>query len=262
MSYIVCRNCKRFIKVNENMPLVFDKCENCGHTLEFACDEQELQFILRGIDLPQVSYNKICSKCKSINPRETGSCLYCGSTDFQLQYDMESIQKYNESINRLSGNSGDQQVQGQPQIIINSQNVSPNWLFRIIALIIGVIDFFFFSFVGLGFIIDENTIPTTTEGMVSFVTQNLEPIMLVIIASLLIAGILAMFILPKMSYKDSFQTSSLIGVVVGLITLMVSRDIAVVVISIVMCAIITGIGGLVGELLVQKVFRRLGSRRF
>ncbi|OED30076.1 hypothetical protein NL43_05005 [Methanosphaera sp. WGK6] len=244
------------------MPLVFDKCENCGHTLEFARDEQELQFILRGIDLPQVSYNKICSKCKSINPRETGSCLYCGSTDFQLQYDLESIQKYNESINRLSDNSESQQLQGQPQIIINPQNVKVNWLFRLIALIIGVIDFFFFSFVGLSFIFDENTVPTTTAGMMIFVTQNVQSLMLVIIASLLIAGILAVFILPKMSYKDSFQTTSLIGIVVGLITLMVSRDVAVVLISMIVCAIITGIGGLIGELLVQKLFRRLGSRRF
>lgn len=69
MSFIVCRSCKKFVEVDEKLPLNFYKCENCGHTLEFAANETELKMILNDITLPEISYNKICASCNSLNPR-------------------------------------------------------------------------------------------------------------------------------------------------------------------------------------------------
>ncbi|RAP44643.1 hypothetical protein [uncultured Methanosphaera sp.] len=261
MSYIVCPNCKRFVKVNDSAPLAFDKCENCGHVLEFAADEQELQFILRGIELPKISYYKICSNCKSVNPRETGTCLYCGGTRFQLQYDMDSVNKYNQSIRNMAGvSSTDSQQNNTHQFSYTSQgDIHTNWLFRVVAMILGVIDFFFFALVGLGFIVDESNLPSSTAEIMTFVSQNMESLMIILVGSLLIAGILAVFILPRMSYKDSFTTSSTIGLIIGIITITVSRDVLVILSSIVVCGIITGIGGVIGEFIVQKLTKMIRS---
>lgn len=262
MSYVVCRNCKRFVRVNENAPLVFDKCENCGHTLEFASDEQELQLILKGINLPEVSYHKVCSVCKSINPRETGSCLYCGSTKFQLQYDLNSLKQYQDSINNINrtyiNQEGSNQFPNQ-QIRINPQIASVSWTFRLISVVLGIIDFFFFALIGVGFIIGDETIPSTTATMMPFIMQNIQSLTIVLIASLIIAGILSVFVLPRMSYRQSFQNSSLIGIVVGLITLAVSKNITVIVVAVIGCGLVTGFGGLIGEVIVQQLSKRLGT---
>lgn len=263
MSYVVCRNCKRFVRVNDNAPLVFDKCENCGHTLEFASDEQELQLILKNINLPKVSYHKVCSVCKSINPRETGACLYCGSTKFQLQYDLDSLRQYQESINNINRTYTNQEGSNQQfpnqQIIINPQVASVSWVFRLISVVLGIIDFFFFALIGVGFIVGDKTIPSTTVAMMPFIMQNMQSLTIVLIASLIIAGILSVFVLPRMSYRQSFQNSSLIGIIVGLITLAVSKNITVIIGAVIVCGLVTGFGGLIGEMIVQQLSKRLGT---
>lgn len=252
MSYIVCRNCKKFVKVNENEPLVFDKCKNCGHILEYATDERELQFILKGIEIPKVSYHKVCTKCKSLNPRETGACLFCGSREFQVQYDLESVNKYRESL-------GMGQIQVTPELLqqqttqsqVNSTN---NWLYKILSIVLGLIDFFLVITIGLGLIIKDGAIPTD---YLAFAQQNLEVLSIVVIIALLVAGFMSVFVLPKTSYVDSFRSSSIIGLLLGLSTVMVSKDVLVIGLSIVLCAVITGIGGVLAEVLVHKIINKM-----
>lgn len=253
MSYIVCRNCKKFVKVNETAPLVFDKCENCGHTLEFATDERELQLILKGIEIPKISYHKICASCKSINPREAGACLFCGSTNFNLQYDIDSINKYRESLN-IGQMPFPQEI--SPNEVVTT-SLSNKGLYKILAVILGIIDFFFVTMIGLGLIIGNDTIPTDVVG---FINQNFDVLSIILVLALLISGFLAVFILPKMTYKDSFKVSSIIGVIIGLLTLLVSTDITVIILAVVGCAILTGIGGVLAEVIVHKVSGKLFGR--
>lgn len=257
MNYIVCRNCKHFSQVNANVPLNFDKCENCGHTLEFAGDERELQFILRDIELPKVSYNKVCSVCKSANPRETGACLYCGSTSFQLQYDLDSINKYQQSLNNLDENNKEFIKQ---EVTVNQSSMSMGWIFKIFSVFIGLIDFLLFASLGIElFIGDVNLL--STNPMI-FAQQYFNEILLITVCSLLIAGILAIFVLPKMSYKNSFLTSAMIGVIIGVITGILSKSLLVFVMGAILFGILTGIGGLIGEVLVRKLIRRIGPKTY
>lgn len=253
MSYIVCRNCKKFVKVNETAPLVFDKCENCGHTLEFAVDGRELQLILKGIEIPQISYHKICASCKSINPREAGVCLFCGSANFNLQYDLDSINKYKESLN-LGQMSFPQEISSDEVV---TTSLSNKGLYKILAVVLGIIDFFFIATIGLGLVIGNDTIPADVVG---FINQNFSVLSLILVLALLISGFLAVFVLPKMTYRDSFKLSSVIGVIIGLLTLLVYRDITVIIIAVIGCAILTGIGGVLAEVIVHKVSGKLFGR--
>lgn len=251
MSYIVCRNCKKFVEVDDLTPLNFDKCDKCGHTLEFAGTNADLHFILNDIIVPEISYQKICSSCKSSNPREAAYCLKCGSTSFQLQYDIESLNKIQKGMNI---NSAD--INPQPTIIIKTgkSTFSPknSILFRSFSLLIGLIDFLFFSLIGVQFVLGSSEMPAN---VMAFVTQHLTPLMLVISVSLILAGIMSVAVIPKMSYRDSLETSSTIGLVVGIATLLVSNDIVTVIVAIIFCSILSGIGGLLGEFLINKLIR-------
>ena len=257
MTYIVCRNCKRFSKVNVNLPLNFDKCENCGHTLEFAGDERELQFVLNDIDLPKISYNKLCSVCKSVNPRETGACLYCGSTSFLLQYDLDSVNKYQQSLDNLN-NNGNEFIKQESAITQGSKNI--NWVFKIFSIFIGLIDFLLFASIGIElFIGDVNLL----SGNVMLFTQKyFIELILITISSLIISGILSIFVLPKMSYKNSFLTSASIGIIIGIITGIISQSPLVFIIGALLFGCLTGIGGVIGELIVRQLLRRVGPRTY
>ncbi|WP_303235343.1 TIGR04086 family membrane protein [Methanosphaera cuniculi] len=281
MSYVVCQNCKRFVQVNPYAPLSFDKCTNCGHTLEFARSPTELQLLLHGIEMPEVSYKKICKVCKSENPREVGSCMYCGSTEFNLQYDPESVKKYNESmieaqnmqLNNLK-QTGDANIPPEyadqmnknpnpnPQVIINTEvklDKSKQFMFGIISVIMGFIDFIFFVTLGL-FLIAGDNIPETTEALVPFITQNMTSLSIIVVVALLLAGLIPIFIMPKMSYKNSFKMSAIIGVVIGICTLFVGYDPLVCIISMLIAAILTGLGGVIGEYIIHKLTNTLNSQ--
>ncbi len=263
MSYIVCRNCKRFVEVNSYAPLSFDKCENCGHSLEVANNQMELGCILNNIEIPKVAYEKRCKVCKSKNPRETGACLYCGSTDFNLEIEESSIRKYNEDLKRVNQQNNFQYIpnpgstfnQQQNQRVSGNLN-SENFIYRIVSLIIGFIDFLFFSMLGLSLILGDNPLPQTPELIFSFVQMNITSIALVIVISLLLAGIFSTFVLPSMSYSSSFKLAIFIGFVVGLSTLTVTSSIIITIFSMIICGLITGIGGVIGEFLVHKLLRR------
>lgn len=251
MSYIVCRNCKNFVEVDEKVPLNFDKCNNCGHTLEFASNDAELNMMLNNIIIPKLSYNKICASCNSSNPRETAACLHCGSTNLRLEYDLDSINDtqqipFTENLNE-EGNTR--------TIIIRAGSFSPknSLIFRAFSLLVGLIDFFFFSLLGIQLILGSSELPSD---VMAFATQNMYPLMGVIGISLILAGIMSVMIIPRMSYKDSLQTSSTLGVVVGLITLLATRDIVTVIVSIVFCSILAGVGGLIGEFILHKLISR------
>lgn len=252
MSYIVCQNCKKFVEVDGNIPLNFDKCENCGHILEFVANDNELNMVLNDIQMPKVSYHKICLSCHSMNPRETGACLHCGSTNLHFQYDVESFQDFQEA----SGMTSDIDFSNPKEMIIiqATPNFSPknNILFRIFSLIIGLIDFFFFSLVGLQLILGSSELPTD---VMAFATQNVNSLMLIISVSLILAGLMSVLIIPKMSYRDSVVTSSTIGVVVGLITLIASHDFVTLIVSIIVCTVLTSIGGLIGEYIIHRLTR-------
>jgi ribosomal protein L40E len=250
MSYIVCPNCKRYFKVDDTQPLNFDKCLHCNNTLEYAGSDAELRMILRGIVVPQVSSTKICADCNSLNPRETGACLHCGSSNLYLQYDMDSI---SSSPFMQDLNDSDTVTK---TIIIQPKNVfSPkkSWIFRLFSLLIGLIDFFFFSLLGVQLILGSSDLPSD---IMAFATQNLNQLMIVVCVALVLSGIMSVMIIPKMSYRDSLETSSTIGVVVGLVTLIATKDILTVIISIVFCSILAGIGGLIGEFIIHKLTRR------
>lgn len=250
MSFIVCRSCKKFVEVDEKLPLNFDKCDNCGHTLEFAVNEMELKMILNDVLIPEVSYNKVCGSCHSLNPRETGACLHCGSTNLHLQYDLDGI----PNIDGI--NLGNNDLNNTQAIIIQARpNFSPrnSLLFRLFSLMIGLIDFFFFSLIGIQFILGSSEIP---NNLMAFATQNMYPLMGVICLSLILSGIMSVMIIPRMSYKDSMEISSSVGIVVGLITLIASKDLLTVIISIIFCSLLSGIGGLIGEFIIHKLTNR------
>ena len=84
--------------------------------------------------------------------------------------------------------------------------------------------------------------------------------MIVLIVALFVSGFLSIFILPKMKYKDSFMLSGLLGLIIGLITIITTTDILVIIPSMVLCAIITGIGGLVAQFIVHKIIGRFFGR--
>ncbi len=250
MSYIVCRNCKKFVKVDENIPLNFDKCENCGHILEFAGTDSDLNIILNDIKVPKISDNKICLSCHGINPRETGACLHCGSTNLHFQYDLESFQDFQEA-NGISNDLGMDRP-GKTIIIQANPKFNPknSVIFRIFSLMIGLIDFFFFTFVGVQLVLGSSEIPSD---IMAFVTQNLYSLTSIMVVSLILAGLMSVMIIPRMSYRDSLETSSTIGIVVGLITLFVSKDLLMLFVSILVCGFLTGIGGLIGEYIIHKL---------
>lgn len=251
MSFIVCRNCKKFVEVDEKQPLNFDKCDNCGHIMEFAANDTELNFVLNGVIIPDISPKKICASCNSENPRETGACLHCGSTNLHLLYDMESIEK----AENVQYANPEENVPTTTIIIQAGPSFSPknSILFRLFSLMIGLIDFFFFSLLGIQLILGGADLPSD---IMAFATQNLYPLMAVISISLILAGIMSVMIIPKMSYRDSLETSSTLGIVIGLVTLFASRDIVTVVTSIILCSIFAGLGGLIGEFIIHKILRR------
>lgn len=254
MSFIVCRNCKKFVKVDVNVPLNFDKCQNCGNTLEFAGDSNDLNYIINDIEIPKVSSNKICASCHSINPRETGTCLFCGSSSFLLQYDADSVNKYNKSVSDI-------QERGNAIIIQTSNNVTRIPFFvKVISIVMGLVDFFFFAFVGLQLTIDLSAISSLNPAdVIAYITPHANNITLVIVASLLLSGILATFIIPKISYKQAFKLTSVIGIIIGLSTLYLNMGIGVLIASIIFCGLFTGLGGLIGEAVVHFLLSKLNS---
>ncbi len=251
MSFIVCRSCKNYVEVDEKLPLSFDKCEKCGHILEFAENETELKMVLNDIVLPKLSYNKICFSCKSVNPRETGACLHCGSTDLHMQYDLNSIPDFSAFANNQTDNSNNTQtiiIQANPQF-----SPKNSLLFRLFSLLIGLVDFFFFSLLGIQLILGSSELP---KDVMAFAVQNMYPLMGVICLSLILAGIMSVLIVPRMSYRDSMEISSSVGMVVGLVTLLASKDLVTVILSVVLCSLLSGIGGLIGEFIIHKLTRR------
>ncbi len=245
MSYIVCRSCKKFVEVDDKLPLSFDKCDNCGHTLEFAANDMELKMVLNDIVVPQISYNKVCTSCNALNPRETGACLSCGSTNLRLQYDLDKIQNMGSNFEENNGDN--------PTIIIKAApRFSPknSIIVRLFSLMIGLVDFFFFSLLGIQFIIGSSKVP---NDLMLFATQNMYPLMAVISLSLILAGIMSVMIIPRMSYRDSMELSSSIGMVVGLVTLIASKDLLTVIVSVIFCSILSGVGGLIGEYIMHKL---------
>lgn len=252
MSYIVCRNCKKFVEVDDLTPLNFDKCDKCGHTLEFAGTNTDLHLILNDFIVPEISYQKICSSCKSSNPREAAYCLKCGSTNFQLQYDIESLNKFQNDMNVNSADVNNPQQTIVIKTGLTTFSPKNSILFRLFSLIIGLIDFLFFSLIGVQFVLGTSEMPAN---VMAFVTQHLTPLMLVISVSLILAGLMSVIVIPKMSYRDSLETSSTIGFVVGVATLLVSHNIITVIVAIIFCSILSGIGGLLGEFIINKILR-------
>lgn len=253
MSYIVCRNCKKFVEVDDLIPLNFDKCDKCGHTLEFAGTNSELQLILNDIYLPEVSDKKICSDCKSENPREAVYCLKCGSTSFQLQYD---IGGFNQNMAKMGNNTNEEGIPNSAIIIqtgLPSFSPKNSILFRLFSLIIGLIDFFFFALIGVQLVLGSSEMPAD---ILAFVTQHLTPLMIVISVSLVLAGLMSVLVIPKMTYRDSLETSSTIGLVVGIATILASKDILTIIVAMVFCSVLSGIGGLLGEFIIHKLLRK------
>lgn len=249
MSYIVCRNCKKFVTADESHPLNFDKCQNCGHTLEYACDDTELNCIVNNIEMPKVAYHKICATCNSLNPRQTGMCLFCGSSTFLLQYDADSVNRYNKSIESLNDN---------PAVVVqvrNQRNMASLFL-KALSVIVGLFDFLFFFAIGIEYTIGLSKVE---KNPMLIVSQNYVTISLVLVASLLLSGFLISFVLPRVSYKDSFKLSSVVGIIIGLSTILVVKDILMVAFAILFCAFLSGLGGLLGELLVHTILKRING---
>lgn len=246
MGFIACTQCKKFLRVPDNAPLNFDKCQNCGHTLEFASDEQELNLIMSGIQMPKIKYEKVCSKCNSVNPTETGMCLFCGSSDFQIQYNPESVQSYNQKIlNNI--NYGNVNVEEESAKIRKF-----TLIIKIFAVIIGLIDFLFFFLLGFQFTIGLNSI---SEKMFMISNPHFLTVVLILIVSLLLSGLFVSFVLPRISYNESFKTASLIGTIVGIAYCYFSSNIIHILAVIILATLITGIGGLIGEMLIHKLSR-------
>ncbi len=253
MCYIVCPNCKRVVQISLDQPVQFDKCGECGHTCELAVDDQELQLLLQGIHLPTVAYRKICAKCHSVNPRQTGICLFCGGRNFHLQYDPQSIANYNKEMKNVRIVRGPNGVPGRA-------NMASTGMYKVLAIFMGLIDFFFFASIGLEYVIGDQALPSTTEAIAPFISANFTSLLIVLVIALLLAGIISVFVLPRMKFRDAFQMSAVIGIIVGVFTILVSRDIFIVIISIIACGAVSGIGGLIGESLMHLLSRRLGNR--
>ncbi len=245
MSYIVCPNCRRVVEVSLDEPIEFDKCGECGHTCELAVDDQELQLLLQGIHIPSISYQKVCANCHSVNPRQTGLCLYCGGKNFHLQYDQESIRNYNQQMSNI-------RIMGVPNQTGNRQaNMASSGMYKVLAVFMGLIDFFFFASIGLEYVIGGQSLPSTTEALMPFITANFVSLMLILIIALLLSGILCVFVLPKMNFSDSFKVSSVVGIVVGVVSILASRSIIVLILAILICGACSGVGGLIGEVFVH-----------
>lgn len=247
MSYIVCRNCKKFVIADESVPLNFDKCQNCGHTLEYACDDNELNCIVHDVEMPKIAYQKICASCNSINPRQTGMCLFCGSTSFFLQYESDSINQFNKSIEALENN---------PDLKVKV-NVQPNLTYvflKILSIIVGLFDFFFFFAIGIEYTLG---LANVEKNPLAMVTQNYVTVSLILVLSLLISGFLISFVLPRVSFKESFKISSIVGILIGLSTILVVKDIPMVILAVLLCGFLSGMGGFLGELIVHKILGRM-----
>lgn len=249
MSYIVCRNCKKFVTADESRPLNFDKCQNCGHVLEYACDDNELNCIVHNIEMPKVAYHKICTTCSSLNPRQTGMCLFCGSTTFLLQYDTNSVNRYNKSVEELNNNA-------DLVVKVYDQRNMANFFLRLLSVIVGLFDFLFFFAIGLEYTIG---LANVEKNPMMIATQNFATISTILVISLVLAGFLISFVLPRVSYRDSFKMASIVGIIVGLSTILVVKDIAMIILAIAFCGILSGLGGLVGELLVHKILNRMNN---
>ncbi|AWX32527.1 hypothetical protein [Methanosphaera sp. BMS] len=247
MSYIVCRNCKNVVIPDESQPLNFDKCHNCGHVLEYARDNTELNCIMNNIEIPKIAYHKICAKCHSLNPRQTGMCLFCGSTRFLLQYDANSVNNYNKSIENLSDNP-------EMVVMVHNQHNLASLFLKILSVIVGLFDFLFFFAIGIEYTLG---LANVQKNPMLAVSQNYATISLILVLSLLLAGFLISFVLPRVSYKDSFKLSSLVGIIVGLSTVLVVKDIPMMLIAILFCGFLSGLGGFIGELLVHKILNRM-----
>lgn len=249
MCYVVCRNCKRYTKVDGSAPLSFDKCENCGHLQEFAENDKELQYILKGIEKPKVTYNKRCKACNSINPRETGTCLFCGSTEFYYQYDMNSLNQYQKTMSGLTNPYIPQQNSN------NTKKVHINLGFRVFSLFIGLTDFIFFLLIGIQLVLGDINI---TVNPLSIVSQHFQPLLAILIISLFLSGLLSIFAMPRMSYKDSFKIGGTLGIIIGIVTGILSKNVQVFILGVILFGILTGIGGLVGEYIVQAITKKIG----
>ncbi|MCD7781362.1 MAG: hypothetical protein LUG89_01500 [Methanosphaera sp.] len=258
MSYIVCPKCKHYHRVNENTPLVYDKCENCGETYEFVGDDQELRLMLQGKCMPKISYKKRCDKCRSINPKETGACLYCGSTSFNYVMDNSSGNAYQQVIRKIQDpNVKAEDIINDPmadQVMMNYVRTSN--IYKAMSIIIGLMDFFFFITIGMTFLFDINTLPTTVESALPFILENQVRLICLLLGSLVLSGFICSFMQPRMNYSSSFKVAAIIGIIIGLFTLSLSMDIVLTIMVMVMCGIITGVGGVFGELIVHKLSRK------
>ena len=249
MSYIVCRNCKKFVTADESQPLNFYKCQNCGHILEYARDDNELNCIVHNIEMPKMSPHKICATCQSLNPRQTGMCLFCGSKTFLVQYSYEGVDDYDRSIESMVDN---------PDMVVKvyDQRNMANFFLKLLSVIVGLFDFIFFFAIGIEYTLG---LANVQKDPMAIISQNYMTVSLVLILSLLISGFLISFVLPRVSYKDSFKVSSVVGVIVGLSTLLVVKDISLIIISMLLCGFLSGMGGLIGELLVHKILNRMNN---
>jgi len=123
-----------------------------------------------------------------------------------------------------------------------------------------LVDFFFFAFVGLQLTIDLSAISSLNPAdVIAYITPHANNITLVIVASLLLSGILATFIIPRISYKQAFKLTSVIGIIIGLSTLYLNMGIGVLIASIIFCGLFTGLGGLIGEAVVHFLLSKLNS---
>jgi len=168
-----------------------------------------------------------------------------------MQYDLNSFPEFAKFNNNQANDSNNTQtiiIQASPQFTPKN-----SLLFRLFSLLIGLVDFFFFSLLGVQLILGSSELPSD---VMAFATQNMYPLMGVICLSLILAGIMSVMIIPRMSYRDSMEISSSVGLVVGLVTLLASKDLLTVIISVVLCSLLSGIGGLIGEYIIHKLTRR------
>lgn len=244
MSYLACRKCKKFHVISAENPLSFDKCENCGGILEFAGNKRELQFILNNIEMPKITYDKICTACKSKNPRETGTCLYCGNSQFMLHYDENSINNFNVAMQKISVNNSNNTK-------LNSKK--PNRIGNILlSLIIGITDFIFLTILGINLVLGE-----VTSVNMELIQAHFVPLSIVVFLSLFIAGILSIFVIPKSNYKQSFLISALIGMFVGASCGIISSNIMIALGGLILFGAVSGFGGIIGSLLIKKLSKKM-----
>ena len=176
-------------------------------------------------------------------------CLFCGSSTFLLQYDADSVNRYNKSIENLNDN---------PAVVVqvrNQRNMA-NLFLKALSVIVGLFDFLFFFAIGIEYTIGLSKVE---KNPMLIVSQNYVTISLVLVASLLLSGFLISFVLPRVSYKDSFKISSVVGIIIGVSTILVVKDILMVAFAILFCAFLSGLGGLLGELLVHTILKRING---